>query len=295
MDFSLRELECFLAVAEELSFTRAARRMHLAQPPLSRHVRMLEDRLGAPLFIRQPRGVALTAAGRLLYEEIRDVPARLRQAGEAVRRCALGETARLRLGFVSAVLSEDLATLCRRFRQEHPAVQLTLHDASPHDQLQGIAEGRLDGGFVGIRPAEPPPGVALVTWYREPLVCLTPRDHPLAGRRSVRLKALAEEAFLAVSREAAPDFARHVQELCRAAGFRPRIVLESPRAQAVALMVAAASGVAILPAALGRIVRDSVHTLTLTGIPPLAHVFAYAKGRESEALRHLLELLRPAC
>src|SRR6478735_3172389 len=105
MDYSLRELECFTAVAEELSFTRAARRLHLSQPPLSRHIRALEEKVGARLFTREARVVALTQAGRLFHEESRGILAQLARAGEAARRSAHGESDRLRLGMVSAVMS----------------------------------------------------------------------------------------------------------------------------------------------------------------------------------------------
>src|ERR1700748_1795874 len=108
MDYSLRELECFTAVAEELSFTRAAQKLHLAQPPLSRHIRALEEKLGATLFDRAGRKVALTAAGAVFQEETRTVLPQLIRAGETTRRFVSGETARLRLGFVSAVLSPAL-------------------------------------------------------------------------------------------------------------------------------------------------------------------------------------------
>src|SRR5581483_11268450 len=128
MDYSLRELECFTAVAEELSFTRAAAKLHLAQPPLSRHVRALEEKLGAPLFERAARRVTLTAAGALFYEETRTILPQLRRAGETTRRFASGQTRRLRLGFVSVVLGPELTDLLRRFRERYPAVQLIIQD-----------------------------------------------------------------------------------------------------------------------------------------------------------------------
>ena len=124
MDYSLRELECFTAVAEELSFTRAAQKLHLAQPPLSRHVHALEEKLGTALFERTARKVALTAAGALFYEETRTILPQLLRAGEATRRFGTGETERLRLGFVSAVLSPELVGVLRLFRERHPSVQL---------------------------------------------------------------------------------------------------------------------------------------------------------------------------
>jgi len=292
MDYSIRELECFIAVAEELSFTRAARRLNLAQPPLSRHIRTLEEKIGAALFTRLPRQIALTAAGSLFYDETRNLPRLLTRSGEAARRCALGETARLRLGFVSAVMNDELVETFRRYRETHPQVQIMLHDASPQDQLKAIAAGRLDGGFVGLAPAVRPAGIQFIAWHREPLLCFLPAGHPLAGARSLALKTLAEESFIAVSPDSAPAFAAHVRDLCKTAGFRPRVILESPRAQAVALMVAAGSGIAILPAALARFMQKSVNAIPLKDTPKITHVFACPQGKPGGPLADWIKSLR---
>jgi len=294
MDYSLRELECFTAVAEELSFTRAAQKLHLAQPPLSRHVRMLEEKLGAPLFSRSGRKVALTAAGALFYEETRTVLPQLVRAGEATRRFASGAAVRLRLGFVSAVLIPDLVDVLRRFREQHPDVQLVVQDSLPADQIDGLRRGTLDGGFIGLPPRERTPGVDYAPWREEPLAAFVPSGHPLARRRTLALGDLAGEALVAVSREAAPAFAAFLHDLCGRAGFRPRIVLESPRAQAVAVMVAAGAGIALLPRSLARIVGDAAAVIALKDTPPVAHVFARAAGTPSPALRQFLALLAAA-
>lgn len=291
MDYSIRELECFLAVAEELSFTRAAKRLHLAQPPLSRHIRTLEDKIGAPLFLREPRRVSLTSAGSLFYEETRNVPQILSRAGDAAKRCASGETSRLRLGFVSAVMNDVLVDVFRRFRQTHPHVQVILEDTPPNEQLRWISEGKLDGGFVGLLPQTPPPGVRFLDWYKEPLMVFVPVGHPLSERKSLPLKTLAKEPFIAVSHESAPTFANHVRDLCKSAGFRPQVILESPRAQAVALMVAAGSGVAILPASLNRWMNESVVAIPIAGASRITHVFACPKGKLSSALESLAHML----
>jgi DNA-binding transcriptional LysR family regulator len=291
MDYSLRELECFIAVAEELSFTRAAKRLNLAQPPLSRHIRILEEKIGAALFIREPRRISLTAAGSIFYDETRHIPRRIERAGEVAKRASTGETARLRLGFVSAVMNDGLIEVFRRFREKHPAVQIMLHDISPHEQLRAISEGRLDGGFIGLAPSERPAGIQLVPWRKEPLVCLVPKDHPLGDRKSISLAALAGESFISVSFESAPAFATHVRELCKSAGFRPREILESPRAQAVALMVAAGSGIAILPEALAALVKSSANAITIKGTPRITHVFACQQRRVPGPLEQLMKLL----
>lgn len=291
MDYSLRELECFTAVAEEMSFTRAAQKLHLAQPPLSRHVRALEEKIGTVLFDRSNRKVALTAAGALFYEETRTILPQLRRAEEATRRFAAGQTSRLNLGFVSAVLGPELVEVLKRFREKHPDVQLTMQDLPPAEQLSALRRGALDGGFVGLAPGEQTPGIQFVPWRREPLAAFIPFGHPLASRREIELRTLTKEPFVAVSSEAAPAFASYVRELCSGAGFRPRIVLEAARAQAVAVMVAAGSGIALLPASLARVVGDASAVVPIKKAPLLAHVFACNAGSRSPAMRHFLSLL----
>lgn len=294
MDYSLRELECFTAVAEELSFTRAARRLHLAQPPLSRHVRALEERLGIVLFERGPRGVSLTAAGGRFLEETRGVLTQLARAGEMAKRAALGEVDRLRLGFVSAVLTSELVDSFRRFRQSHAAVQILLHDLPPAEQLKQISAGGLDGGFVGARPPGEAPGIQFTPWRKERLAAFLPADHVLAAgnAKSLRLPDLAKEKFVAVAGQAAPAFAAFVSDQCRSAGFRPRVILESSRAQAVAVMVAAGSGVALLPESLARIPGEGVAVLRLREAPVITHVFAHAAGEVPAGLLRFIRLLR---
>lgn len=292
MDYSLRELECFIAVAEELSFTRAAKRLHLAQPPLSRHIRTLEEKIGAKLFNREPRGVSLTPAANVFYEETRNIPRRLLRAGEAARRSASGETSRLRLGFVSAVMSDELGDVFRHFRSQHPEIQITLHDIPPQEQLEAIADGRLDGGFVGLEPTDPPDGVRFIPWRTEPLICLVPTGHELSDRKSISLAALANESFIAVSRSSAPAFADLIHDLCQAAEFRPRVILESPRAQAVALMVAVGSGIALLPATLAGLVKRSTHAIPLRPATKIIHVFACKDRKSTGPIADLIRLLR---
>lgn len=258
-DYSLRELECFLAVAEELSFTRAAERLRLAQPPLSRHIRNLEEKLGVQLFERSKRRVALTPGGRAFRGNARDILLQVRQAGEAARRAAMGETDRLEVGFVSAVLSPELVEVFTRFRKRHPQVQLHLHDRLPSVQIDGLKKGELDLGFVGLEPNQLPAGLAATPWMEEELLAFLPPDHALrAGETAVRLKDLSGDPFVMVSSEAAPAFAAHVGRICEDAGFRPRVVQEARRAQAVAAMTVAGSGVAILPASLNQVTGNGL-------------------------------------
>jgi DNA-binding transcriptional LysR family regulator len=291
MDYSLRELECFTAVAEELSFTRAAAKLRLAQPPLSRHVRALEDKLGTPLFVRAARRVTLTTAGALFHEETRTILPQLRRAGETTRRFASGQTRRLRLGFVSAVLGPELTDLLRRFRQQQPAVQLIMQDGLPSELLAGVERGTLDGAFIGVRPPERTPGIVYHPWRSEPLAAFVPLGHRLADKRELALAELAGESMVAVASEAAPAFAAFVRMRCAEAGFRPRIVVESTRAQAVAVMVAAGSGIALLPASLARVAGKAAAIVPLKKAPQVTHVFARKGGGGTEAVRWFLHLV----
>jgi LysR family transcriptional regulator, benzoate and cis,cis-muconate-responsive activator of ben and cat genes len=291
MDYSLRELECFIAVAEELSFTRAAHRLHLAQPPLSRHIRTLEEKLGTRLFERSNRTVKLTTAGGLFFEETRGILPQLVRAGEMTKRSSRGELSRLRIGFVSAVLSPELIETFRLFRARYPEIQVILQDQPPAEQLQAIRRGTLDGGFVGLKPNEPVAGIQYRAWSSEALACFVPSGHGLANRGRVALKELSGESFVAVSSEGAPAFSAYIHALCRNAGFRPRIVLESPRAQAVAVMVAAGSGVALLPESLGRFVGHAAVAVPLLKAPKITHVFAHPPGPAPAPLKQFLELL----
>lgn len=290
MDYSLRELECFIAVAEELSFTRAAKRLRLAQPPLSRHVRTLEAKIGAALFHREPRRSVLTPAGKALYEEVRDIPRRLTAAGQAARQKSREESVSLRLGFVSAVMNDRLVEILHGFRRKFPSVQIMLHDLTPSDQLGEIQEGRLDGGFIGMALPERPADIRFTSWHREPLACFVPAGHLLASRKAVAVKELAGHPFIAVSNAAAPAFASHVRGLCNEAGIVPRIILESTRAQAVALMVAAGSGIAILPVSLARFLSTAVVAVPLKRGPAITHVFASPLERSSPLLKNLTDL-----
>jgi DNA-binding transcriptional LysR family regulator len=257
-EYSLRELECFLAVAEELSFTRAAERLRLAQPPLSRHIRSLEETLEVRLFDRSQRHVALTAAGIAFRDEARDILPRLRRAGEAAKRAAQGETDRVAVGFVSAVLSPELVDVFKRFRCQHPSIRMHLHDLLPSEQLDHLARGELDIAFVGVAPERIPAGLATTRWREEALLAFLPPGHRSAKKSSIRLRELAEEPFVMISATAAPAYTSFVNRLCLKEGFRPRIIEEAARAQAVAALTVAGVGVSILPTSLHRITGNGV-------------------------------------
>ena len=157
---SIRELEYFVAVAEELSFSRAATRLHLSQPPLSRHIKALEDKLGVPLLKRDTQKVSLTRPGALLLADGRSILRQLDRAAEAVQRTSKGEVERLELGFTPSALDERLSRFLYEFRHSHPQVQLRMRELDSPQLMEALQEETLDGAFVGNVAEQMPRGGA---------------------------------------------------------------------------------------------------------------------------------------
>jgi LysR family transcriptional regulator, benzoate and cis,cis-muconate-responsive activator of ben and cat genes len=289
----LVELECFVAVADHLNFSKAARHLHLSQPPLTRRIQSLEAKLGCKLFERDTHTVSLTDFGRLYLEDVRAIIGRIDQAGETIRRARDGETDRLRLAFVGALLDEKLVELIQLFRHSHPACQLQMADLSPAAQIDSIHAGELDGGFIGAKPARPKKEMAFVLWRREPLLLAVPESDPLAKIQSLRWRDLIGQSWVMVSPAAAPAFRHQFAEICNRHRLAPRIVQESDRVPAVLTMVAAASGVTLVPQTVQHLISKGVVFRELPSPKPvLLHVFGYGVRRLTKALHDFLAVLQ---
>lgn len=289
---SIYEIECFVAVAEELSFSRAAQRLHLSQPPLSRQIQSLEAKLGVRLLNRNTRAVTLTSAGLLYLEDARQILIRLDSAGASVHRAASGEISRLRLAFVGALLDEMLVDLLKSFRQSHPYCQIHLSDLPPAEQLTALRAGQIDGAFLGAPPGRSGRQISILVWKEEPLLLALPESHPLAGQRAIRPGSLNEN-WVMVSRSAAPAFRQQFDQLCANASIRPRIVQESDRAAAVLTMVAAEQGISLLPKSVSRLVGRGVVFRPLKGErATLQHAFAYRSDESGSLALEFLKQLR---
>jgi DNA-binding transcriptional LysR family regulator len=253
----LRHLRYAVAVADELHFARAAARLHISQPPLSQQIRALEDEIGVQLFERTSRRVRLTDAGAAFIAEARRTLASADRATDAARRAARGETGRLAIGYVSSASYELLPAILRGFRRITPDAVLVLEEMSSAEQSRALAAGTLDLGFV----RRPPPverHLAATLVLRESIVLAVPRDHPLARRRAVPLRQLSREAFIIYPVRPRPSWADAALELCRAAGFEPRIVHEALEMVSALSLVAAGIGVALVPAAVRAVRRPGV-------------------------------------
>ncbi|MGQ3241361.1 MAG: LysR family transcriptional regulator [Shinella sp.] len=259
----LRQLRYFVAVARERNFTRAADMLHIAQPPLSRQIQLLEEELGVTLLTRKSRPVRLTEAGRLFYEQAMQVLGRVEQMREATRRVGLNQQSVLSIGFVASTLYGGLPTLVRKLRQHAPHLDIQLLELMSMQQIQALKEGRIDIGFGRVRHADP--AVASIVLREERLVAAIPQETPLAADASpLPMKALVSQRLIVYPKEPRPSFADQVLSLLHDHDVRPPEVQEVREIQTALGLVAAAAGVCIIPSS-ARQMRNDVHYRLLEG------------------------------
>lgn len=256
----IRQLRYFTVLAAELSFTRAAHRLHVSQPPLSYQIASLEAELGARLFDRTSRSVALSEAGKALLPHALAVLARLEEARGHVQRVASGLQGRVHLGLAGSHFLGPLPQFIQQFRLQRPAVEVALHEMTPSDHLQALRDGRIDVS-VSRNPLHDGQISAGLLW-RDPLVVALPPGHRLATRRRLRLIDLKDEDFVFLRIDSSP-FAARLYKACVQAGFAPRIAQQVVEVPAALNLVAAGLGVALVPASLALLRRDAVHTCRL--------------------------------
>lgn len=251
-EIELRHLRYFIAVAEDLHFGRAARRLHLSQPPLSQQIRRLEELLGYPLFVRTSRAVRLTSAGEVFLERARRTLRKMDEDVEAMRTVGRGEAGTLAVGFIGSGMLTAIPALLGQYRARFPGVNLQLREAYTSGVIGALKEGALDVGF--LRDGGPTDGLEVETLFTEPFLAVLPARHPLAKRsRSIDARELATEPFVFFSPAAGTRAYEKPVSICEAAGFRPRVVQEAPQWLTIMRLVGAGLGVSIGPACTERI------------------------------------------
>jgi DNA-binding transcriptional LysR family regulator len=251
-------LVSFIVLAEELHFTRAAARLHVAQPALTKRIQQLESRLGFQLFVRTRRTVRLTASGDALLDKARLALKASDDLTATVRRVRDGSMGRLRIGFTPSAPHHVLPALMRAFRRDYPAIACMLTEASSDEQIRQLLAGDLDVGI--LRPPDRcPSDLVCTTFLEEPYVAVLPRDHRLATQRAVALSDLKGEPFVLIARKVVATIHDQILGACAAAGVTPGIVQEATHIHAVVALVAAGCGVSLLPASAARLgVKDVV-------------------------------------
>jgi DNA-binding transcriptional LysR family regulator len=283
----LRQLRYFVAVAEHLSFTRAADALRIAQQSLSQQITVLERVLGARLLDRDTRGTRLTEIGRLFLPEARAVLDRADEAVAFLGRAARGEIGRLNVAFLSSTANYMLPPVVRAFRERFPDVELTTDDVGIGELVTGLRDGRYDAAFT-----RPPlvDDLATKTLVAEDVCAVLPDGHPLATRAELRLRDLAGEPWVLTPRTSWPPWHRKYDQDFRDAGFEPNVVQRAASVPNLLGLVAAGVGVTRLAA--------SAHSLRRTGVVfvPIAGdraetVAAWRPDRNTPALHNLLDVV----
>ena len=248
--FDLNQLRCFVTVAEELHFGRAAVRLNMTQPPLSRQIQVLEHIIDAPLLERTSRSVRLTPAGRSFLPEARRILKLAESASQVARRIALGKTGSLKIGFTAAAAYGFLPELVAACRAKLPEVDFSLKEMVSGDQFEALTSGQIDAGL--LRPPIARPELTSRRVVAEPLLAAIPKKHPLANVESITIKDFDDQPFVMYSPYESRYFHDLLVALFTRADILPRYVQHLSQIHSILAMVRAGLGLAIVPAAAER-------------------------------------------
>lgn len=289
----LRQLNYFVAVAEELHFARAAERLHIAQPALSMQIKALEQQLAVRLLERSKRSVALTAAGALFLDEARLTLRQARHAEEVGRQASRAELGRIAVGYSSSVpFTGALSTILRGFRAAHPNVELILSELTAPQQNEGLENGALDFGMFRCGYSARRPGVQITPLQRERYDVVMSNSHPLAAHDCIAVTELAEEPFIAFGAAGSSAMTSPINDICHRAGFAPRIAQTVTQITTIVSLAAAGLGVAIVPHSLSQLhITDAVfRPLAVEDVSML--VFACRRNEQAPATLALIQEAR---
>lgn len=287
----LRHLRYFITVAEELNFSRAAERLHIAQPPLSQQIRCLEAELGVKLFERDKRPLQLTSAGKEFLKEARLVFTQVDQAVRVAQLASRGEVGRLVVGFNSSATQSVLPQILRVFRERFLKVELVLRELDSYHQLQSLHTHQIDCGFLHMQGINDS-AINSIPVLQEPLVIALPENHPLAIPTQIPLQALALESFILPPHHMGQDFYSQVLNLCQQAGFNPIVVQQARWLQTVLGLVAGGVGVALVPASMQNLQRSGVVYKAVEGETfQIEMVVAWRRDDTSPVLEEFLKVV----
>lgn len=288
----LRHLRYFVAVADELNFRRAARRLHVSQPPLSRQIHDLEDELGTKLFDRARRKLALTSAGETFLKEARQILSQAQRASELAKAASRGEAGQLSIAILPPIGGLLLPPAIRAFRQRFPLVDIEILELSPHEHITALMDRRIDVGFVPLPIVQRVPDLEFEPIREVQIMAVLPPGHRLARQRGLTLQKLVHEPFVLLNRSSAGLFHDWILSQCRQAGFEAKIIKQAESPLGVLELVCSGFGVSLLPDLFQRFSVDAVFRPLATAMPRLQLALARRRDNQSPLLNAFLNILR---
>jgi DNA-binding transcriptional LysR family regulator len=289
----LRHLRYFQAVADELSFTRAASRLRVAQSAVSAQIQDLETEVGVLLLERTRRRVRLTAAGQAFNEAAERILRSVQEASRQARRIGQGEYGVLAVGFIGSQSHEWMPRVLKRFRAKYPEVEVTLTEMHSSQQMEALLARTVDVGLVGPIDGKPPPGLYLEAFSEESPVVGLPSDHRFARLTKVSLAQLKDESFIFTSEKNSPNYRSLISRMCERAGFVPRVVQEVDRARTGVQYVAAGFGISIFAEHISRLPTPGVRFVPLSSpVEKLRYGVAWRKGAVEEVVARFVQYVK---
>ncbi|NDY90866.1 LysR family transcriptional regulator [Ideonella livida] len=285
----LRQLTYFMAVADTQHLGRAAEKLHLSQPPLTRQIQQLEAELGVQLFKRTPRGMSLTAAGEALAHDARNIHSLVAQAAERAQRAGQGQVGRLDVGVYGSAVFGVVPQVLQAFAQRHPEVELVLHHAQTPLQLPALRQGRVQLVFERLLPEVDE--IAVVPVAREPVLLGLAAHHPLSAQAEVDVAELRDETLIVGS---SPAITAMTLQLCRAHGFVPRLSTPSSDIVTATVLAATGAGVTLVPGSMTQVQIPGIAYRRLRTLQPVSmdlHCF-YLRDNDSPLLAAMLQTVR---
>ncbi len=287
----LRHLKYFVAVAEELHFGNAAKKLHIAQPPLSQQIKDLENELKTKLFYRTKREVSLTSSGEVFFKDAKQILEAAEKAKQNALRALRGETGSLSIAFIVSATYSILPDILKEYHQKFPGIELSIHEMSPQEQITAIKEKRVNVGF--LRTPINDDALQTVVLTKEPLLVAIPINNIKAKLKSIQLNDLKDENFIMFAPRHGPGIYNTTMDLFKKSNIIPKIKYEVDHIQAMLALVSSGLGIAFVPLSISTLMKRSIVYKQLQSNKSLIELsVAYLPENQSSALASFLQIAK---